>query len=612
MKIIVFGAKGWIGTQFIPLLKNKHEIIPIYNTRADDVNAIEEIIQNNHPTHIISLIGRTHGEGIDTIDYLELPGKLHENINDNLFSPMVLLQLCKKYGIHYTYMGTGCIFSGFDKEYNESDLPDFFGSSYSIVKGYTDRLMHLENDNVLNVRIRMPITNIDNSRNFISKICRYKKVCSVKNSMSVMPTLLPLLIEMMEDKKTGSINLTNPGSITHNEILEMYKQYVDNSFIWRNFTIDEQNSILRSQRSNNVLCTSKLQEWFPDVPTIHDAVRDCLMNWVHEEMTLDGHDSVLITGGCGAIGSVVTNYLVSKYKKTKFINIDDLTYCGKASNIKSSFNYKLAKGNICSYDFVLHILKTERPTLMIHLAAETHVDQSFANSFKFTQTNVIGTHTLLEAAREYGKFKRILHMSTDEVYGSIDDGSFNECSTFAPSNPYAASKAAAEMLCQSYIKSYNMPIIIMRCNNAISKFQNDEKLIPKCVDCIINKIKIPIHGDGKSKRTFIDALDIASAIECIARHGDIDSVYNIGTHMEYTVLQVVEEIIKIMKPNDILQDWITLVDDRLFQDHRYCIDYSKLKKLGWRSNISFTEAIKDVIEYKLQFDSVVGKTVEPI
>lgn len=598
MRVLIFGSKGWIGQQVVPLIRDYgHEILEA-TIRADDVYAAENIMDNYKPTHVLSLIGRTHGNGYSTIDYLEQPGKLRENVNDNLFSPLVLLYACKKRGIHYTYMGTGCIFSGFEKEYQEQDIPDFFGSAYSTVKGYTDRLMHFEDENVLNVRIRMPITNIDSPRNFISKIIRYHKICSIKNSMSVMPVLLPLLVKMMDDKRTGTINLTNPGSISHNEILEMYKLHVDPTFTWCNFSIEEQNAILLSQRSNNVLDTTKLREWFPDVPNIYDAVRECLVKWISQDLTMNDHNCVLITGGCGAIGSVVTNYFVSKYKKTKFVNLDDLTYCGKASNIISASNYFLAKGNICSYDFVLHIMNTEKPTLMIHLAAETHVDQSFANSFKFTQTNVVGTHTLLEAAREYGGFKKILHMSTDEVYGSIDDGSFHESSMFAPSNPYSASKAAAEMLCHSYIKSYDMPIVIMRCNNAVSRYQNNEKLIPKCIECIMNNTCIPVHGNGNSKRTFIDALDIASAIECISRHGEIDEIYNIGTDMEYTVLEVIQIVLKIMKPEQNINDWVKYVDDRLFQDHRYCIDTTKLSKLGWKKQISFEDAVKDVIQYK--------------
>jgi dTDP-4-dehydrorhamnose reductase len=189
-------------------------------------------------------------------------------MNDNLFSPIGLAEISKKNGIHFTYLGTGCIFEYDDKHlygnvetgFLEEDLPNFFGSSYSIVKGYTDRLMQLlYSDSTLNARIRMPITDEqDSPRNFITKITSYKKVCSMPNSMTVLDELLPVLIEMALNKQVGTVNLTNPGLITHNEILEMYKEIVDPDFTWSNFTIDEQNQILASKRSNNCLDTTKL------------------------------------------------------------------------------------------------------------------------------------------------------------------------------------------------------------------------------------------------------------------------------------------------------------------------------------------------------------------
>jgi 3,5-epimerase/4-reductase len=240
----------------------------------------------------MSFIGRTHGvyenEVIGTIDYLEKPGKLVENINDNLFSPIGLAEISKKNGIHFTYLGTGCIFE-YDEQkhiygnqetgFLEADLPNFFGSSYSIVKGYTDRLMQLlYSDSTLNARIRMPITDEqDSPRNFITKITTYKKVCSIPNSMTVLDELLPVLIEMALKKQVGTVNLTNPGLISHNEILEMYKEIVDPDFTWSNFSIEEQNQILASKRSNNCLDTMKLTNttlsFKNPVTPIKDAVR---------------------------------------------------------------------------------------------------------------------------------------------------------------------------------------------------------------------------------------------------------------------------------------------------------------------------------------------------
>jgi nucleoside-diphosphate-sugar epimerase len=298
--ILIFGGNGWIGSKVVRLLQNYTNTNTNTNTnitviksccRADDTNKIqEEITSIGNVTHIMSFIGRTHGtynnEVIGTIDYLEKPGKLVDNIRDNLFSPITLAELSKKNGIHFTYLGTGCIFE-YDENhlfgnenagFVESDLPNFVGSSYSIVKGYTDRLMHgLYNDCVLNARIRMPITDeMDSARNFITKITSYKKVCSIPNSMTVLDELLPVLIEMALSRKVGTVNLTNPGLISHNEILGMYKEIVDPKFTWENFSIEEQNQILASKRSNNCLDTTLLSNWYNVLP-IKESVKNTLM-----------------------------------------------------------------------------------------------------------------------------------------------------------------------------------------------------------------------------------------------------------------------------------------------------------------------------------------------
>ena len=287
--ILLFGSNGWIGSKVIHLLKEKNIPIVKATSRADDVNSIRKEIQESQTpiTHIMSFIGRTHGiyenEKITTIDYLEKPGKLVDNIRDNLYAPVSLALLCKELNIHFTYLGTGCIFEYDeahpygceDTGFQEKSLPNFVGSSYSIVKGFTDQLMHQLP--ILNIRIRMPITHEYNERNFITKITNYKKVCSIPNSMTVLNELLPLMLELTLRKEVGTINLTNPGVITHNEILEMYKEIVDPAFTWENFTQEEQNSILLSKRSNNCLDTRMLQEFFPQVKSIRDSVRAILM-----------------------------------------------------------------------------------------------------------------------------------------------------------------------------------------------------------------------------------------------------------------------------------------------------------------------------------------------
>ena len=262
MKLLIYGSNGWIGNQFIEILKTNNIEYICGTARVDnDVDLKEEILKNK-PTNIISFIGRTHGKIEDkvysTIDYLEQPYKLKENVRDNLFSPILLALIAKEYGIHYTYLGTGCIFKydddhPFEKEENgftEESQPNFFGSSYSIVKGFTDKFMKQFENTVLNLRIRMPITGEMNSRNFITKITTYEKICSIKNSMTVLPELLPIVLDMINKNITGTINLTNPGLISHNEILNMFKEIVDSDFKYTNFTLDEQRKILEDFFTN--------------------------------------------------------------------------------------------------------------------------------------------------------------------------------------------------------------------------------------------------------------------------------------------------------------------------------------------------------------------------
>ena len=289
IRVLVFGTKGWIGGQFVKILEENNIDYVSGNSRADNDDTLRREIISVNPTHVISFIGRTHGKINDkvytTIDYLEQEDKLVENMRDNLYGPLLLSQICKENGVHFTYLGTGCIFKfddthpfGLEKNgFTENSLPNFYGSSYSVVKGYTDRLMKFYKNDVLNLRIRMPITGTHNSRNFITKITNYEKVCSVPNSMTVLPELLPYVLEMMKNKLTGTINLTNPGLVSHNEILEMYKEIVDPSFEWKNFTIEEQNEILASGRSNNFLETTKLSSMYPEVLNIKDSVRKILV-----------------------------------------------------------------------------------------------------------------------------------------------------------------------------------------------------------------------------------------------------------------------------------------------------------------------------------------------
>lgn len=281
MKFLVWGYKGWIGGQVMECIRNLgHEAIGA-QSRADNEVDVAAELEKVKPDRAISLIGRTRGGCFTTIDYLEQKGKLIENARDNMWGPMVLAFMCTKQGVHLTYMGTGCIFH-YDQEefklgngngFKETSDPNFFGSAYSTMKGFTDRLMRMMfNETVLNVRIRMPITPDDSPYNFITKIVNYDKVVNIPNSMTVLPQLIPVMIDLSVKKTPGTINLTHPGAISHNEVLELYKKHVDPTYTYSNFTIEEQDKILLSGRSNNLLDASKLAQLYPEVLNIHDAV----------------------------------------------------------------------------------------------------------------------------------------------------------------------------------------------------------------------------------------------------------------------------------------------------------------------------------------------------
>ena len=281
MKWLLYGSKGWIGGQLSELLHGQGEEVVVAVSRVDDTDAVRTELSNVKPDRVVCLVGRTHGPGFSTIDYLEQKGKVTENVRDNLFAPVSLALLCQEAGIHYTYLGTGCCFH-YDEThplggngFTPADKPNFTGSAYSAVKGFTDLLLH--QIPALTCRIRMPLTGTRNSRNFITKITTYQKVVNIPNSMSVLHTLLPVMLDLAKKQHVGIVNLVNPGAISHNEVLDLYKEIVEPDFTYSNFTVEEQEKILLAGRSNCYLDTSFIEEHYPEVPNIHEATRQCML-----------------------------------------------------------------------------------------------------------------------------------------------------------------------------------------------------------------------------------------------------------------------------------------------------------------------------------------------
>lgn len=311
--------------------------------------------------------------------------------------------------------------------------------------------------------------------------------------------------------------------------------------------------------------------------------------------------SILITGGCGFIASNFLYYMVKKYPNIIFINIDKIDYCSTANglpSLKSSPNYFFYHTNIANTSFVEHILTNHNVDAVIHFAAQSHVDNSFGNSINFTIDNVLGTHQLLETVRKYGHIKRFIHVSTDEVYGEVAiDETSSEKSLLNPTNPYAASKAAAEFIVKSYNKSYGIPIIITRGNNVYGPGQYPEKLIPKFLLQLINNKKMTIHGYGTNIRNYIYVEDVARAFETILFKGEEQKIYNIGTDNEYSVMDIATRLHQLLSPDTVFNSHIRYVEDRPFNDFRYCIDSDNLHRLGWKPEIDFETGLKRTIEW---------------
>ena len=312
--------------------------------------------------------------------------------------------------------------------------------------------------------------------------------------------------------------------------------------------------------------------------------------------------NILVTGGAGFIASHVVIQLVQKFPQYKIVNFDKLDYCSSLSNlneVKDAPNYKFIKGNILSADLVKYVLETEQIDTIIHAAAQTHVDNSFGNSFTFTQNNVMGTHVLVETAKTHG-IKRFIHVSTDEVYGSSydEDPRRVESDVLEPTNPYAATKAAAENIVKSYYRSFNLPVIITRGNNVFGPHQYPEKVIPKFVRRLLKGLPCCIHGDGSNSRHFIYVGDVARAFITILHNGGVGETYNIGCETEYTNIEVAERLVRALKPNcSNPRDHIEFVADRPFNDVRYYISSEKLMKLGWKEEVTFEDALQKTIDW---------------
>jgi dTDP-glucose 4,6-dehydratase len=307
---------------------------------------------------------------------------------------------------------------------------------------------------------------------------------------------------------------------------------------------------------------------------------------------MDSQKKILVTGGCGFIGSNFVRYMLENYKHCSVTNLDKLTYAGNPDNLRDrekDTRYSFIKGDICDPEIVHKAM--ENIDIAVHFAAESHVDRSISNGTEFVRTNIMGTNVLLESAMK-NDIERFIHISTDEVYGSIKKGSFKEADILNPSSPYSASKAGSDLLVRSYSITHGLPAIITRCTNNFGPYQYPEKLIPLFITNLLEDRKVPVYGTGKNVRDWIYVLDHCRAIDFIIQRGKNGEIYNIGSGNERMNLQITEKILEFLGKD---RSMIQFVEDRKGHDFRYSLDFSKIKRLGWKPAYDFETALSETV-----------------
>ncbi len=308
---------------------------------------------------------------------------------------------------------------------------------------------------------------------------------------------------------------------------------------------------------------------------------------------------ILVTGGMGFIGSNFIRYILQEYSDLEVINVDALKYGSNPNNLKdlNHENYSFVRGDITDYVLMSELIKGV--DAVVNFAAESHVDRSISDPYSFLQSNVIGVFTILEAIRKISPDARLVHVSTDEVYGDILNGSFKEDDRLKPSSPYSASKAAGDMFVLSYARTYGLHAMITRCTNNYGPYQFPEKLIPKTIIRAAMDVKIPVYGTGENVRDWIHVLDHCEAVDLVLQEGERGEIYNISSGEEKTNLEVVEGVLNIMGKKD--EDLIEFVEDRPGHDLRYSLDSSKIREeLSWKPKYSFREGIRETVKWYLE------------
>jgi dTDP-glucose 4,6-dehydratase len=610
MKILMYGATGWIGTMLLHLLRQEECTVLPAKARLQNVYDVEAELDAIKPDRVVLCAGIT---GRPNVDWCE--SHPEETAAVNFYGTVGLVKACEQRNVHITNFATGCIFEYDDKHpiggagFTEQSAPNFFGSYYSKTKAAAEAAT-LDCQTHLLLRVRMPITCDLSPRCFVTKIATYPKIVNVPNSMTVLPDLLPLAVQLILHGDVGVYNFVNPGVVSHAEILDAYKAVVDPFYTYVVMDQAEHDTVTVAKRSNNALDTTKLQARFPEarIPLAIESIKKLFQANKPLYQRVHIPRSILVTGGAGFIGSGFLQHIQSIAPATKITVLDNFMPCASVTHLLG-LKVQIINGNIEDLHAVQNALALSDADTVVHFAAQTHVDNSFGNSLEFTRTNVIGTHVLLECARACPAIKRFVHISTDEVYGETlgwETEAMTEGRLLMPTNPYAASKVGAEALVHAYFKSYHLPVITVRLNNVFGPRQYPEKVVPRFLVRYLSGLPLQFQGSGLQSRHFLYVDDAVAAITVVLTKGVLGGTYNIGSDEEYTIQEVAAKIQDTKTgdhedgkddPEDDTPLQFLHTADRPFNDQRYCINDEKVRQLGWQPKVTFAEGLTRTREW---------------
>lgn len=591
-KFLVYGSTGFLGSHAIQVLKKQGKYFKVGLSRLENRESLEKEIKSSMPCHVLCLAGIAGKPNISWCEKNQI-----ETIRANLIGQLNIADITSKLDINCTLLTSGAIYKYDDehelnsnKGFTEEDEPNFNGNFYSRMRIIEEQLLK-SYPNVLNLRITYPTSFDLDPRSLLAKLIKYEKIESIPISVTIIEDLWPIMIDMTEKRISGTYNFNNPGTISHDEILNIYKSTINAEHTWK----------LASPNKNvsaSELSAEKLLNLGYKVPHVKESFQN-LVNKIKAEKMFKPKN-ILLTGGAGFIGSHVALHLIKKYKDYNIVVLDILDQCANIKNldeVRDEPNFRFVKGDICDFELVKKVMVENNIDCVFHFAALSHVDLSIKDFLRYTEVNVKGTHVLLENAYQC-RIKRFVHVSTDEVYGTTGEVARAD-QALDPTNPYACSKLAAECIVMAYQKCFKLPVVISRSNNVYGPHQFLEKVIPKFINRLVKNQKCCIHGDGSHERDFLYASDAVNAFDLILHKGELNQYYNIGSSSVVKVIDLARMIIRIMNKTEVGREdeMIEYVEQRMIDDVRYRIECSPIKQLGWSQKVSFEQGLKETVDW---------------